>query len=123
MTSSSTAPPPAEPRQRASDIHGVATEPIELGDDQHVTDLEPIDESGEAGPLSDGDAPRDRLGDDATRLDLEAGRLDFGELVVDGLNVFRSAWRSDGQRDSIACPQGPLAGLTAASGLGVGCGG
>ena len=38
-------------RHGGADIHGVAAEAIELGHNEHVAGLEPIHETGKAGPL------------------------------------------------------------------------
>ena len=72
-------------------IHGVAAEPVELGDDENVALLQPIDQPGEARPLGGRDRPGDGFGDDTARLDLETGGADLAELVVGGLLDGRDA--------------------------------
>ena len=57
---------------RGGDIHGVAPEAVELGDDQDISGLEPVGEPCEFRSLADGDTSRDGFGDDAVRLDPEA---------------------------------------------------
>lgn len=58
-------PERVEALDRAADIHGVAAEPVELGHDQDVIPLEPVEEADEASALISGDAARDCLGDHA----------------------------------------------------------
>src|SRR5215218_8795536 len=60
----------------------IATEAIELGDDQHVAGLQPVEQAREAAPLRGGDIPRHGLRDHAAGLDLEARRFDLLQLIV-----------------------------------------
>src|SRR5208282_3496334 len=71
----------SELRHGAGYVHRIAAEPIELGDDQHVVEFEPIHEAIEAAALAGGDASGNRLGDDAPRLDLEACGLNLQHLI------------------------------------------
>lgn len=43
-------------RHRGGDIHSVATEVVELGDDQNIPGFEPVGEPPEFRPVADGDA-------------------------------------------------------------------
>ncbi len=70
---------------RGGDIHGVAPEAVELGDDQDISELEPVGEPCEFRPLADGEASGDGLGDDAVRFDPEARSRDFLHLVFGSL--------------------------------------
>src|SRR5215211_4811680 len=59
-----------------------ATERPELGDYQHVTSFEAVEEAGEPAALRGVNVPRHRLCDHASRLDLKAGCRDLLQLVV-----------------------------------------
>jgi hypothetical protein len=50
-------------RHRAAHVHDIAAEPIKLGDRQHVTGFEAVEEPSEPAPLRSGDVARNRLGD------------------------------------------------------------
>ena len=67
-------------------IHGIAPKPVELGDDENVAVLQPVDQAGEAG-----DRAGDRLRHDPARLDLEAGRANLAELILGRLLDRRNA--------------------------------
>lgn len=65
--------------------HGVAAEPVELGDHQHVAGLQSVEQAREAAALCGGDAARDGLSHDPTGLNAETSGLDFLELIIGGL--------------------------------------
>lgn len=66
----------------AADVHGVAAEAVELGNDEDVLRLQPIEQTRKPAALGSGNTTGDGLGDNAARLDSEAGGLDLLELVV-----------------------------------------
>jgi hypothetical protein len=82
----------------AADIHGVAAEAIKLGDHQHVAGFEFVEKAGEPAALGGGDAPRDRLGDDPARFDIEAGGRDLLDLVLGRLTGGRDTYIGEGTR-------------------------
>ena len=78
----------AQARQRphrGRHVHGVASQPVELGHHQHVAFLEPVHQLCEAPPLHGSHRARHGLGYDAARVDGEARSPDLAELVVGGL--------------------------------------
>lgn len=90
---------------RGGDIHGVAPEAVELGDDQDISGLEPVGEPCEFRPLADGDTSRDGFGDDAVRLDPEARSGDFLHLVFGCLLGCGDPEICEGSCHCPACPQ------------------
>ena len=65
---------PGELGHRGAHVRGVAAEPVEPGDHQHVAGLQPVEQARETPALSRDDAAGDGLGHDPARLDSEAGR-------------------------------------------------
>jgi len=61
----------------AGNVHRVATEAVELGDDEHVAVFEPVEQPGKALALLGRDRPGDGFGDHPPRLCHEAGGLDL----------------------------------------------
>ena len=76
-----------ELRHRAAHVHNIAAEPIEFGDNQHVTGFEAIEEAREPAALCGSDIAGDCLGDHTPGLDLEAG----GRELLDGSDAFEIA--------------------------------
>jgi hypothetical protein len=67
---------------RGADIHGVAAQAVELGDNQNIIGFEPVDQAVEGRALHCRRTAGDGLGDDAGGLDGEAGAPDLGNLVL-----------------------------------------
>ena len=80
-----------KPGDGAADIHGIAAEAVKFRDHEDVAGFEPVEKAGEPPALRSGDATRNRLGHDATWLDLEAGSLNLLNLVVGRLADGRDA--------------------------------
>lgn len=74
-----------EPSHGRAHVDGIATQPVEPGDDEHVTALHPVKQAGEAA------APRHRLtaghglADHPVRLHHEPRGRDLANLVLGGL--------------------------------------
>ncbi|MBB4200138.1 hypothetical protein GGD83_003965 [Rhodoblastus sphagnicola] len=82
-------------------VHGVAAQTIKLCDDENVSGLQLVQETNEASPLRSGSAARDCLGNDAARLDGEAGGVDFVELIFGRLPRRRDADVSEDARHDL----------------------
>ena len=64
-----------------ADVDGIASQPVEFGDDQNVPLFHLVEQSGEAFPLRDGHGTRDGFRDDAVLLDSKPCSFDFSNLV------------------------------------------
>ncbi len=69
----------------ASNIHGIAAETVELGDDEYVTGFQSIDQAPERRSLHCRRAAGDGFGNNLARLDGEAGGFHLAYLVLGGL--------------------------------------
>ena len=67
------------------DIHRAAAEPVEFGDDEHVTILQPVEQAGKALAFFCRGRPGDGFGDHPPRLCCKASSLDLVQLVFGSL--------------------------------------
>jgi hypothetical protein len=81
---------------RDRDVQGIAAEAIELGNDQHVSSLEPFHQLHEAGTQLDRRAARNGFGHHAILVDLETAHLDLADLVLGRLAACGDADRGEG---------------------------